>query len=447
MDTSILRSNCNRTFLTLALFACICMVCIMSCAQQPLNTDLFAQGKFTEARLKGLDVRLGEPVEVTAQIGWHMIWPHHDTWAFIHLTPLIARFPDGELIVTYTLDPDTYDNPVYISGFQISKDGGEHWGLRYSVIMQHMTMILIPAANDSLVLLPSETMGQTPGDGHNFRGPYIRFEHGGKRMVMEPGGVRIVDWPWPVQLIPGVEPRRNWHYWIRPSGNALKAGNQMLATVQWEEKGEHLHRLALIASKDGGHTWQYYSTIAIPGDIFPQKKWEEMHKKGFEGPSEVHVIQLEDGELMAVFRVGSGRQWNLRRCYSRDEGHTWSKPDVLPAYSVEPEMLRIDNGTILLATGRPGIHLWLSADPRSKSWQDVDVVAYHNKWAPNASYRIDPLDPRNPNGMWQTSSYTGLVQIAPNRVLLVYDRDPERAPAGPDDLSRVFVMPIEVQRR
>jgi hypothetical protein len=47
---------------------------------------------------------------------------------------------------------------------------------------------------------------------------------------------------------------------------------------------------------------------------------------------------------------------------------------------------------------------------------------------------------------WQTSSYTGLVEVAPNRLLLVYERDPERTPVGPDDLSRVFVLPIEVER-
>ncbi|MGH9342572.1 MAG: sialidase family protein, partial [Terriglobia bacterium] len=159
------------------------------------------------------------------------------------------------------------------------------------------------------------------------------------------------------------------------------------------------------------------------------------------------VIRLKDGELMAVFRIGAGRRWNLRRCYSRDEGHTWTKPDKLPVYSVEPRMLRIANGTIVLATGRPGIHLWLSIDPRGEKWQEVDIVAHHNKWAPKASYRIEPLDPTNPTGMWQTSSYTGLVQIAPNRLLLAYDRSPERAPANWQDLTRVFVIPITVERK
>jgi hypothetical protein len=38
------------------------------------------------------------------------------------------------------------------------------------------------------------------------------------------------------------------------------------------------------------------------------------------------------------------------------------------------------------------------------------------------------------------------VEVAPNRLLMVYDRDPEQAPADPNDLSRVYVLPIEIGR-
>jgi hypothetical protein len=46
----------------------------------------------------------------------------------------------------------------------------------------------------------------------------------------------------------------------------------------------------------------------------------------------------------------------------------------------------------------------------------------------------------------QSTSYTGLVELSPNRMLLCYDRDPEMAPANPQDKGRVFVLPIEVER-
>ncbi len=73
-------------------------------------------------------------------------------------------------------------------------------------------------------------------------------------------------------------------------------------------------------------------------------------------------------------------------------------------------------------------------------------MAYHNRWATDPNTRILSTEIHG-RTRWQTSSYTGLAEVAPNRLLMVYDRDPEAAPAGPEDLSRVFVLPIEVERK
>ena len=91
---------------------------------------------------------------------------------------------------------------------------------------------------------------------------------------------------------------------------------------------------------------------------------------------------------MAVFRVGSGRAWHLRRSYSHDNGRSWSSPDILPAYSVYPQLVRAANGVIALSTGRPGVDLWLSADPRGADWQKIDIAAFNNQCAPDATFRI-----------------------------------------------------------
>lgn len=442
MSSSTSRQLRQRHFMRLATFVTALMVGSFIQAQQPKDLALFKSGKFTDIKLNGLTVRLGEPVEVTEQLGWHMNWAGHDSWSFVHLTPMLAKFPKGNLLATYTLDPDTQANPVFISGFQISQDGGQHWGHRYSMIMQHIPMVFIPEPPDSLMALPSEPMAQTPGDEHNFSGTILHFVDGGKQMVADLDGFHVIDWPWPVSVMKGSVPKDAWHYNLIFTGSCIKDGSKLLATVYWGKKGERGETLSLASSTDGGHTWRYYSTIATPGAIASESNGVLVG----EGPNEPAMVRLADGELMAVFRVGEGRERHLHRSYSKDDGRTWTKPDVLPAYSVEPKMLRLDNGTIVLSTGRPGIHLWLTTDPRgaTASWQDVDIVAHHNEWAPNDSYRISLKDNKD---HWQTTSYTGLVEVAPNRLLLLYDRDPERAPAGPDDLSRIFVMPIEVQRK
>ena len=49
----------------------------------------------------------------------------------------------------------------------------------------------------------------------------------------------------------------------------------------------------------------------------------------------------------------------------------------------------------------------------------------------------------------QTTAYTELVEIEPNRLLMAYDRTPfgwQPVPVDSDERGRVFVMPIDVER-
>lgn len=412
---------------------------------QGANPDLFSRAKMQEVDLTGLRLWLGQPVQVTAQVGWQMSWSVNKNWyTFIHLTPYLARFPNGELIATYTLDPDAHDDPVTASAFQISKDGGADWERRYSMLMYHVPLTFIPKPNNSLLALPSWVEEQTPGDEHNFVGAYYLFEHGGDRMTFVPDGFRLVDWPFPPEVYRSPQPRNNWHVGIVFTGNTFEAGGKLLATGYFRKRGEDVYSAVIFASEDGGYTWRYFSTVAGPDPAL-------VKEKAYEGANEMTVIKLADGDLMAVFRVGSGRKWNLQRAYSHDGARTWSKPDVLPAWSVEPQLMRTANGTIALSTGRPGIDLWLSTDPRATTWQSIDIVQYHNRCMSDPSERIssfkrDPVPYVTEDARWQTTAYTAMVEVAPNRLLLIYDRDPERAPADPSDLSRVYVLPVEIER-
>jgi len=432
-----------------------------------VNPEMFAPANMTEVKLNGLTVRLGKPVEVASVLGWEVGWrpaehyiagatrdpSAHFSRAGTHLVPFLARVPRGNLIATYALDPDTQENPVYVNGFQFSQDGGAHWGKRYTVIMQHQELVYIPKPPDSLLGVASELTERTPGDNRNLIGPAYLFEHGGERMVFLPDGIKLVDWPWPVEVVETKQqPRTNWHAGIHITGNAFELGGRLLATVYGEKKDDWMpgtkklvRRSMLATSEDGGYTWRYLSEIA-------HSDLAHATERSYEGPDETSCIPLADGDLMAVFRVGSGRKWNLDRAYSHDGGKTWTQPDTLPAWSVWPQLLRTADGTIALATGRPGIGLWLSTDGRGRNWEQIDVVAYHNRWAPDPTYRIDsfPVSTNDPYltepVKWQTTSYNAIVQVAPNKLLLLYDRSTERVPKDSNDLSRVFVLPIEIER-
>jgi hypothetical protein len=259
-------------------------------------------------------------------------------------------------------------------------------------------------------------------------------------------GIRVVDWPCPIGVETSPQPRDSWHAELILTGNALEVGGELLATgYYYTLKGDKFSGSSVIlASEDGGCTWRYFSTVAGPDRSLAGQR-------GYEGPGETSMTQLVNGDLMAVFRVGNGRidpKMHLQRAYSHDGGRTWTQPDVLPAWSVEPQVIRTANGTLALASGRQGIGVWLSTDPRGATWQMIDIVAYHNRQVQDPTERISSFKVKDGTMMYQTTSYTGWVEVAPNRLLLVYDRDTEHAgPAGPNDLSRVYVLPIEIETK
>jgi hypothetical protein len=254
-----------------------------------------------------------------------------------------------------------------------------------------------------------------------------------------------------VEAVPNKIPRTNWVLNLRFDGNVIRVGNRLIAPMYGTKEGDRFSRLMAVASSDEGRVWRYLSTIAdgsILGDL--------RDKLLAEGPNEAGMVELANGELMIVFRTGDGAGWHLNRAYSSDSGLTWSRPDQLPAVGVEPSVVRCQNGIIALTTGRPGIYLWVSTDERAARWQSVDVVDYHNRWAPDSSHRIryttaggKTVQGRHRHHKDQTTSYTEIVEVAPNRLLLIYDRTPfgwEPVPGASAEANRIFVMPIELFR-
>jgi len=52
----------------------ILLACHPVLPQQKKDADLFTGATFKDVDLNGLTVRVGNPVEVTSQLGWHISW-------------------------------------------------------------------------------------------------------------------------------------------------------------------------------------------------------------------------------------------------------------------------------------------------------------------------------------------------------------------------------------
>lgn len=155
-----------------------------------------------------------------------------------------------------------------------------------------------------------------------------------------------------------------------------------------------LHRRVMIfKSDDGGASFHYWSTVATS----KHAPW------GNEGANEVDWVQFPGGEILAVMRTGSDPQharvaYPMLSARSSDGGKTWHSHRRMPK-GVFPRIIRLENGILVCTAGRPDNNLIFSLDD-GRTWT-----------------REYNLDSRH-----RSSGYMDLAEIAPNRVLVVYEK-------------------------
>ena len=157
------------------------------------------------------------------------------------------------------------------------------------------------------------------------------------------------------------------------------------------------HSTFLFESKDAGRTLTYVSTVATPA----QASW------GSNGAAEPALLKISSNELICIMRTGiysgTGDQGNaiadsLLHAYSDDLGLTW-KLRRMTIPGVMPKLRRLNNGVIVLATGRPGNSLYFSSDNGHSFGREETITAPHIK----------------------TTGYCDFIEVSPNRIFVVYD--------------------------
>ncbi len=157
----------------------------------------------------------------------------------------------------------------------------------------------------------------------------------------------------------------------------------------------------VVASRDGGRSFEYLSTVA------DMQTWPV--GPNAEGYCEPDLQRLNDGRLLCVMRSG-GAFSQGRGCFapafsatSLDGGMSWSKPVAVNDHGVFPRAVQTENGAVVMTAGRDGVYIAGSAD-LGESWQKALIVSRHG-------------------GTWgfSPSGYHSLGLVAPNEVLLIYD--------------------------
>jgi len=193
----------------------------------------------------------------------------------------------------------------------------------------------------------------------------------------------------------------------------------LLTAMYGKFEGDKYYRTFIARSDMAAKQWRYVTTVA--GDQDAVLLQGETRTEGFTEP---RMIRLHDGRLFLMMRRGSNNM--LFQSWSSDDGKTWTKAASAGFHGVKPALWLMKNGLLALSTGRPDpVSLYVSSDGGA-TWSPPTVL-YHEKG----------------------TRYTDLVEVEPDKLLVVYDHVPFDWGVIPDNdpnaMNEIFGTYVEVK--
>lgn len=339
--------------------------------------------------------------------------------------PNIAELASGELIANAQPYSDLSVPATRCTVFR-STDGGLSWREEGDVPAFGWVSITLP--NDDHLRLPYYRYAGSDGRTHPYN--IIRADTGAIEHF--DCGLNVTGWPREEGVT--ADPKLGLAGFSFTGDTVVMNDGRYLCTLYGTFKGDERRSVVCAASEDG-RTWRVRSVIAEAKD----------EPQGWEGPNEAALCRLADGRLLCVLRLEG--YMNFVCAFSEDDGLTWSSLEkVNDAWAVQPSLDVLEDGSVLLSGGRPGIHVWIDREGTFERRQRIDIRQHHN-----ALVHDEPIAWTECEDDWatsRTSSYTELITIGPRAALMVYDRLPngwEALPSGSEDTWSVWVVRIDIE--
>ncbi len=380
--------------------------------------------------------RAGEPAEVKAA-GWHLAKTEQlkglkvslSTPVCVHRAkghlwfPTLIRRPGGDLLAVMSNYADMHTTSS-TSLASWSADGGLTWSKPSAGAYSDSHLVL---PNGDLVLLPYYLYPRPQGMG----APYQIVPRGKRELRLVKEGLTVSGWP---RKDRSFDPKLGLSGFVFNGQTVRLKDGTYLATL-YGHFGDDA-RYSLVAAESGdGQAWKIRAVIADP---------KAKALKGNEGPCEAALARLTDGRLLCVFRQGpwvidkkKTTKHNFGHAFSGDDGKTWTEPALMPddVFSVQPSLVVLKDGTVVLSGGRPGLYLWLDTDGTARAWQKVELHTHHNACHPKQQVN--------------TTGYTEVVALDERNLLYIYDRIPHHWKAVPEsspESNSVWVVRITVEK-
>ncbi len=139
----------------------------------------------------------------------------------------------------------------------------------------------------------------------------------------------------------------------------------------------------LLRSDDFGHSWDYVSTVYYK-DEYNDPKCENY----LEGFDEAALEILDNGDIIVIMRSGSlfphiynfkETDYPIPKIYiarSKDQGKTWCSVEPFYDYGIRPHSVKLDCGTIIMISGRPGVYVRATHDTNAEIWEDIQEIVH-----------------------------------------------------------------------